>query len=121
METSEFFGVNYGNNDLFTPVEGGESDALERAASSEDFFTAVFSLQPEEISAPIVIGDYIIVAQLVAEREADSEYADIFEDFYRSESESWQDSEARRILLKREFILDTFETVYAESVVTPVQ
>ena len=61
------FPINYGNSAMFSylPTEA----ALQSATSSDEFFETAFGLGENEISSPMVFGDYIVVLKHLAEEE----------------------------------------------------
>ena len=121
IESSNFFSINYGNSDLFPAISGDETGILEIAAYDEDFFRTIFTLQIGEISQPLLVSENFIVAQLIESRETDPTYYERFGTFYRSQSENWQEQDARRVLLKRDFIYDNFEETYAQIIISEEQ
>jgi hypothetical protein len=78
------FPINYGelsvylqeynqNIPLFKTFEGNDIPELDGASTSEQFFSTVFSLKPEALSEPIVLGDNVLVIKLKAEVSAKDE------------------------------------------------
>ena len=63
------FPINYGNSAMFSylPTEA----ALSSATSSDEFFNTAFGLGENEISSPMVFGDYIVVLKLLAEEQGE--------------------------------------------------
>ena len=78
---SEFFPINFQNLIAVSPVRAatdGEEDgvlaanqSLQSAPFQEEFFERAFALAPGAVSEPIVLGDRILVLEMLEERAAD--------------------------------------------------
>jgi hypothetical protein len=72
------FPLNYGNNPLFGQVPSSTVPELTGAEKNENFLKTAFSIGQNEISPPLVLGDYVVVIRLVKETDsADGESPDI--------------------------------------------
>jgi hypothetical protein len=69
---TEYFPVNYGGifEDLPVRVKGDDSALLSSAASNEDFFVTLFSLEEGGISDPVLLSDKVLLVALLDERES---------------------------------------------------
>jgi peptidyl-prolyl cis-trans isomerase D len=68
--TTEFFPVNIGNVFSFAPVRAiPETDTPTNAVYNEDFFLRGFSLAKDQVSAPVVLDDRVLVLKLKEERQ----------------------------------------------------
>jgi len=72
------FPINYANNQLISSIPSTSIPELEGAQSNKDFLEKAFALTKNEISEPIVIGQYIVLLQLDTETNKDDTNAEQF-------------------------------------------
>lgn len=66
---TKYFPINIGNVDIFTSPKADPNDnIMSQAASSEDFYKAVFTTPVGDITGPINLGNIIIVARIDDEK-----------------------------------------------------
>jgi hypothetical protein len=58
------FAINYANNQLISSIPSDSIPELDGAQSNKDFLEKAFALTKNEISEPIIIGQYIVLLQL---------------------------------------------------------
>ncbi|GHU59618.1 hypothetical protein FACS189444_5250 [Spirochaetia bacterium] len=76
--------INYGENELFTPLSSFSVPELASASSNENFWHVAFSTPVSTPSNPFVLGSYVLVLYPSEERAADEEYASNLETAYGS-------------------------------------
>ncbi len=79
--TTGFFSLNYGNNQLLSPMDTSVP-ALAGAQNSDLFLKTAFSLRLNEISSPILLNNNVIVLRFVAERETETFTEDFIQMWY---------------------------------------
>ncbi len=67
-QTTGFFAINFGNNELLPSVVTAGTQDLGGLSNSEEFYRATFSLKPGEVSTPIVGDRRILVFTLNEEK-----------------------------------------------------
>ncbi len=116
VSTTEYFPINYANINFFKPVKSQtNAQALARAAYEEAFFLQAFKLKKDEVSQPIISGDYVIVLQLGAERKADDNSVQMLESYFPYIVQSLLDAEFQRVVLDSPSFKDNFDKVFAET------
>ena len=81
VTTTEPFPLNYNNNAMLSFVPS--IDAFATASTSDLFFTTAFNLKENEISSPMLFGNYVVVLKMDSEVKADP--TDGFSyDYYKS-------------------------------------
>lgn len=118
VSTTEYFPINYGRVEFMGSIglEGEpapDNPVLNAAASSERFYTTVFGLEAEEVSEPIIAGGYVMVAQLVDERQAaeeDTSLIDLYLPYFGQQYR--QNSMYRLIFTSPKFEDNFFEAYY---------
>jgi peptidyl-prolyl cis-trans isomerase D len=85
-----WFPINLQNLFILSPVKAvPESATPSSAVYSEEFFTRAFSLAKDQVSAPVVLDDRIVVLKLLGERpmpEATAKIMDTFVDYVANQS-----------------------------------
>jgi hypothetical protein len=89
--TTGFFPLNYGNNQLLSPMDSSVT-ALAGAQNSDLFLKTAFSLRINEISSPILLNDNVIVLRFVDERETETFTEDLLQMWYPMYAESFNQS-----------------------------
>lgn len=68
-----YFPVNYGNLGILGRVSAPSNETFAAAATRREFFIDLFRLDSGDVSDPIVIRDYVFVAELAEQREPSEE------------------------------------------------
>ena len=121
---SDFFPINFQNLIVMSSVRAGDSDVLRTAPFYEEFFKRAFSLNPEQISAPIVLDDQILVLQLLEERTADEPALERVGNYHAYFVASALDQDMRTQVYDSDRLIDNFDEGYARfrrALATPVQ
>lgn len=108
------FGINYGNVEILTPLPVEENTVLSEAVKNESFFKTAFSLEPAEISDPILLGSTIIVLQVSEERAADTQLTEMIPLFYKNYALSWTEKTVTDAFLASDKLEDNFMQTYLE-------
>ena len=116
LYTSEYFPLNFDNNELFIPITGDELGFLEGIERNETVMEAIFSMQEGEIAGPFLVGDYQLVIELEGIRDVPDDYIDEFENFYRGRVAQYIENDITRTLIRRDLIFDNFDSAYDEFV-----
>jgi peptidyl-prolyl cis-trans isomerase D len=103
-----FFPINYGNLQLFTQINVPEIPDLQDAAYRESFFVTAFSLQPGEVSGPVMLRQSAIVLSLREEREANENTVTFLEQYYDSILGQIQSDEIETAYIQEEYLDDNF-------------
>ena len=121
---SDFFPINFQNLIAVSRVRAEESDALQSAPFHEEFFERAFTLAPGAVSEPIVLGDRILVLELLAERPAEQATLDRAESYYPYFVTGALDRAMNAQVFNSDRLVDNFEQGYLNflrSLNTPVQ
>ncbi|UTC74485.1 peptidyl-prolyl cis-trans isomerase [Treponema sp. OMZ 792] len=87
VETSNLFGINYGNASSLPPLPAqGVFAALSK---NEAFFKKAFALKSGEISEPILAGSEVAILTLAEEKEIDSYTMDRTKTDYQNQAGAW--------------------------------
>lgn len=73
VQTSNPFVINYGNVDIFRQISSQSDTFFAAGSRNEAFFKTAFSLKPEEISEPILLGSNVLLLQLEEETAGSDE------------------------------------------------
>lgn len=67
------FPLNYGNASILGKIDSANARAFSNAGTNEAFLEKAFSMQPQDISEPMTLGNYVTVFQLVSvQQDADA-------------------------------------------------
>jgi parvulin-like peptidyl-prolyl isomerase len=106
------FGVNYGNVSILTPIPVQANPELSAAPKSETFFKTAFSLAPDAISDPIVLGNDVVVLKVKEEKAADTQISEMLPLFYNYYAGSWSQETYAGTVLKDKRLKDDFMNTY---------
>lgn len=112
--STTYFGINYGNVELLTPVPVEENAAFSEAVRNESFFKTAFSIPPASVSDPILLGRNILVLQVSEERAADTQMAEMIPLFYSNYAASWAEKSVTDAFLASDKLQDKFMETYLE-------
>ena len=100
------------------------NESLQSAPFHEQFFERAFTLAPGAVSEPIVLGDRILVLELLAERPAEQATLDRVESYYPYFVTGALDRAVNARVFSSDRLVDDFEQGYLNflrSLNTPVQ
>ena len=127
---SDFFPINFQNLIAVSRVRAADSDVLSASESlqsapfHEEFFERAFTLAPGAVSQPVVLGDLILVLELLAERPAEEASLDRAESYYPYFVTGALDRAMNAQVFNTDRLIDNFEQGYLNflrSLNTPVQ
>jgi parvulin-like peptidyl-prolyl isomerase len=116
-ETHEtgFFPINYGNVQFLERVSRSDSHpALGQAPFNQRFFVQAFALEEDEVSEPVILGDHVVVLQLMEEQQAEEEDLEFMRSYLDVFVQRFKEEELQRQILNSEQLEDRFAAVYAE-------
>lgn len=117
-ETS-FFPINFGNQPYLPAVETIDGEGLSDAQSRESFFRSAFSISDGEVTDPIVLRDYVVVLELIEERESDPTESEMIAQIVPQLFRQYQAQEVERSLLDPSHIEDNFAAVFSRHFLQP--
>lgn len=119
--TTEYFSINYGNNRIIpSSITNAtlQNSAFSNAAYDELFLERIFKLNNNgDISDPLVLGNNIIMAQLVGSQKSDKIPEESMEYYkYQIESEisGYIQSDLQNLVLDSDLFENNFITTYAK-------
>jgi hypothetical protein len=80
-QTPAAFPLNYGSNNLLNPIDS-DTAVLAGASTNENFLKTAFSLKLNEISAPVMLKNNVLVLKLVGESSIEDELLTSMAFFY---------------------------------------
>ncbi len=115
--TTDFFPINYGNSYFLKQVKTiDENIYFNTVATDERFLTSLFSLQDNEISEPAIVGNAILVAQMISEQQMSEEELSYLDSFYPYLLTQIQQIELSSTFLKSELFTNNFISVFSKKI-----
>jgi hypothetical protein len=112
--TTNYFPINYGGSFFLKTIESENGSALlSNAQSNERVLKDLFSLEEKGITEPFVLGNSIVVAQLLDEREAPEEELRQIESYFPYIVATFRNQEIRNHFLQSDKLEDNFMQVFA--------
>jgi len=106
-QTSGYFNLNWGGSPLLgSSVSSTTQDSvLQGALKSDAFYQEVFSLDIDEVSEPISLGDKVLIAKLIDERDSESAIAGYYINNFimQNREELWAELSNESELLNNNF------------------
>jgi hypothetical protein len=96
-------------------VQTQDGAQLSNAAFREPFFEALFAIDEDEVSEPVILRDFVLVAALEDERETDG-VTDEMESFLPLILQQFQAQEVERIILNPDDLEDNFNQAFQQFV-----
>ena len=116
LKTTGSFPINYGNAFYFNAVQGtDESQDLANASRDESLLTALFSLDADEVSEPIVLGENVAVFQLEAMKTLEDEDVAFLEDYYPIIVQQNLEQDLNNFIFNSEKHQNNFSSVFSET------
>lgn len=112
VKTTSAFCLNYGNNDILTPVPIESNIELSSVVNNENFFKVAFALKANEVSEPIIADPYVLVLQLLEEKTADQQNLEMLPYLYSYYANSWSQNALSNAILKSPKFKDNFMETY---------
>jgi len=112
---TDYFPINYQSYYFLSPVRSPiEQLNLSAASYSEEFFLQAFSLAPNEVSAPVLLDDQVVVLRLDDIREAQERERNLLGDYYNYYAQQSLEQDLQNVLLNPDFIEDNFDQTFYE-------
>jgi len=111
-KTTTAFGINYGNVNILSPLPVESNAELASAVKSETFFKTAFSLAPDAVSDPILLGNNVVVLKVAEEKAADTQMNEMLPVFYNYYSGNWSQGTFTGAVLKNKLLEDNFMETY---------
>ena len=121
VKTDGPFPLNYGDLQvalygqrvpIFKPVNGADAAELAGASTSDAFLTAAFSLAPGAVSAPIVLGDYVVVLKVKEAGSALDDTSSGIELYYPYFFQQKLNTDVADLFMKSPLLKDNFAPVF---------
>ena len=114
---TDYFPINYQSYYFLSPVRSPiEQLNLTSAAYSEEFFVQAFSLAPNEVSAPLLLDDQVVVLRLDDVREAQERERNLLSNYYTYYAQQSLEQDLQNVLMNPDFIEDNFDQTFYEYV-----
>lgn len=121
VKETQAFPLNYGKAldigyfSLLGALDTTELPELTGAESSERFLGAVFSLQADTVSSPVILNDYAIVLKLKEIKETDAGDLGLLEMYYPTVVQQGISNELATALLANPSLKDDFITAFSRA------
>lgn len=114
-EIAPAFPINYGNSEFFDST--ASVGALSGASRNEDALASLFKLDVDQLSEPLVMGSYVVVAKCTGEQEDDASLVDT--SVYSTTISSNNEMSVQDALMKDPKVDDRFLSAYFKYVGMP--
>jgi SurA-like protein/PPIC-type peptidyl-prolyl cis-trans isomerase-like protein len=115
--TTDFFPINYGNSYFLKQIKTvDESRFFDSAATDQRFLTSLFSLKENEMTEPAIVGNAVLVAQMISEQNMSEDELSYLDSFYPYLYSQIQQIELNSTFLKSELFTNNFITVFSQKI-----
>jgi hypothetical protein len=112
---TEYFPVNLSGIFSFAPVKANpDTETPTNAAYSEDFFFRAFSLGKDQVSAPIILDDRILVLKLAGERQLPESTASLLGNYVSYLASQSVQTDLAQALLTTDRLKDDFAATFSK-------
>src|SRR6056297_389918 len=113
---TEYFPINYGESFFLKPIRSvNDGDSLlQRAQSNQRILTSLFSVKENNFTEPLVLGNSVLVAQLLDERRAPEEEVKQIANYHSYIMQNFQREEIRNHFLQSDKLEDNFMQVFSK-------
>ncbi|MDA3941252.1 MAG: SurA N-terminal domain-containing protein [Spirochaetia bacterium] len=116
---TDFFPINYGNSYFLKQVKTiDESRYFDTVATDERFFTSLFSLQGNELTEPAIVGNAILVAQMISEQQITQEELSYLDSYYPYLLNQNQQIELSSTFVRSDLFTNNFISVFSNKILT---
>jgi hypothetical protein len=111
---TDYFPINFGSVGFLKVIRTlDNSNYLQSIGSNDRILKLLFSLEPEGVSEPQVVGNNVIVFQMIDERDAPQTVKDTIDQRYRSVITNMTDDQVRRLFLGSKKLENNFMEVFS--------
>lgn len=111
VNTIDPFPLNYGNVSIASPMDANDL-GLGTASSNENFLKTAFSLKVNEVSAPMVVSNYVVVLKYTTELSGTT--LEDSKDAYFTDIENFDSEILQNAVLRNPKLENNFTSVYFE-------
>ncbi len=112
---TDFFPINYGNSYFMKQIKTVDNSTyFDTVSTDERFLTALFSLNSKELTEPSIVGDTILVAQMINEKKTPEEELAYMDSFYPYLVNQIQQMELNSTFLNSELLTNNFMSVFTK-------
>lgn len=108
------FPLNYGELSFADKITSGDISALSGAGTNENFLEKAFALKENQVSEPIVNGNYIVVLKLANTENV--ELSDDEKEHVASSLKEYDESSAQTAILTSDKVVNTVAQTYFKSI-----
>jgi parvulin-like peptidyl-prolyl isomerase len=114
---TEAFPLNLGNVFSFVPLRAiPDSATPTNAVYSEDFFLRAFSLGKDQVSAPVVLDDQVIVMKLTGEKQLPDTTVNLLDSWIGYVANQSVQSDLAEVLMTPDKLKDNFAAAFSQNV-----
>lgn len=112
---TDYFPINYGNSYFLKQVKTvDESSYFDTVATDQRFLTSLFSLKADKLTEPAIVGDTILVAQMIGEQEMTEEELSYMDSFYPYLVDQIQQIELNSTFLNSDLLTNNFMSIFSQ-------
>jgi len=112
VAATNFFPINFGNQQIFNTPRSADVPELQEAANRERFFEIAFSLEEDQLSEPIILRQSAIVLRLREERDLGDDGGFIVREFYDSLHQQFLSEEVEAAYIQQDLLQDNFNQAF---------
>jgi parvulin-like peptidyl-prolyl isomerase len=116
--TKQTFGpvsLNYGDVELYRSISSFNLAELSGASTSDAFLKAAFSAPVGSLTAPVVLGDNVLVLKVNEERQADESSTAVIDFYYSYIANQYAQASLRDFVMNNDKFDDRFYDVFIKS------
>lgn len=112
VASTNFFPINFGNQQIFNTPRATDIPDLTEAANRERFFEIAFALEEDQLSEPVLLRQAVIVLRLREERDLGEDGGFIVREFYDSLHQQFLSEEVEDAYVQRDLLQDNFNQAF---------
>ena len=113
-QTPAAFPLNYGSNNLLNPVDS-DTAVLAGASTNENFLKTAFSLKLNEISAPVMLKNNVLVLKLIGESSLEDELLTSMAFFYPINAQRFDTISITNFFTSADYVKNDVVSAYLSS------
>ncbi len=115
VRTTNYFPINYGGSFFLKTIQSEDNNGLlGNAQSNSRILKTLFALEEESYTEPFVLGQAIVVAQLIDERTVPAEELEGIKSYYSYITSNFQNQDIQRHFLQSEKFEDNFMQIFSK-------